>query len=64
MKSKLILALGLSATVFLSSCAEAILLGAGAAAGGFLGYKAAKEGYDVDVEPPVKIKKKAKEEDF
>ncbi len=50
--------------MLLGSCAELVILGAGAAAGGYLGYKAGKEGYDVDVEPPIKIKKKPKEDDF
>jgi hypothetical protein len=64
MKSKLLLIAVALSGVLLTSCAELIILGAGAAAGGYLGYKAGQEGYKVDVEPPIKIKKQPKEEDF
>ncbi len=64
MARKLGMAFLLAGSVFLTSCAELLVLGAAAGAGGYVGYKAAKEGYSVEVEPPVKIKKKSREEDF
>ncbi len=37
-------------SVFISSCAEAVLLGVGAAAGGVAGYYAGKKGYKIKIE--------------
>jgi len=38
------------AVVFLTSCAEVVLVGAGVVAGGAAGYYAGKEGYKVKIE--------------
>ncbi|MDQ7038712.1 MAG: hypothetical protein Q9N26_05890 [Aquificota bacterium] len=40
----------LSLSVFISSCAEVLLFGAGAVAGGVAGYYAGKKGYKVKIE--------------
>jgi outer membrane lipoprotein-sorting protein len=37
-------------SLFISSCAEALIFGAGAVAGGVAGYYAGKEGYKVKIE--------------
>ncbi len=49
MKRKILLLLILG-SLLLSSCAELILVGAGAAVGGAVGYYVGKEGYKVKIE--------------
>lgn len=45
-----VIVLSLLAAVFLTSCAEAVLVGAGVVAGGAAGYYVGKEGYKVKIE--------------
>jgi len=47
---KLLLALLLISSLLITSCVEIVLIGAGVAAGGAIGYYAGKEGYKVKVE--------------
>lgn len=50
MRKIAIISIALSCALFLSSCVELALLGAGVVAGGAAGYYAGKEGYKVKVE--------------
>lgn len=47
---KLALILLLASSLFITSCVEVALIGAGVVAGGAVGYYAGKEGYKVKVE--------------
>ncbi len=50
MRKIAIISLILASSLFLTSCVELALLGAGAVAGGAAGYYAGKEGYKIKVE--------------
>ncbi len=45
-----VIGLAVLCVLFLSSCAEVVLVGAGLAVGGAVGYYAGKEGYKIKVE--------------